>query len=82
MSDSPGVYEAAAVAGAILSLPGVCQWCSSPTTGVWHQGACPRLKAIEYHPNGTVKRIELHPLPLVVNPAPTAGQYVTREKGT
>lgn len=25
-----------------------------------HHGPCPRIKAIEYHPNGTVKRIEYH----------------------
>ena len=27
----------------------------------WHQGACPKVKAIEYHPNGTVKRVEFNP---------------------
>lgn len=30
-----------------------------------HQGICPMVKAIEYHENGTVKRVELHgPQPL------------------
>lgn len=28
--------------------------------GSYHTGACPRVRAIEYHPNGTVKRIEYH----------------------
>jgi hypothetical protein len=26
--------------------------------GFWHQGPCPNVKAIEYHRNGSVKRIE------------------------
>jgi hypothetical protein len=25
-----------------------------------HSGICPRVKAMEYHPNGTIKRIEFH----------------------
>jgi hypothetical protein len=32
-----------------------CGWC-----GLIHQGACPKVKAIEYYPNGTIKRIEFH----------------------
>lgn len=34
-----------------------CQWC-----GVlhYHQGICPRVKAIEYHGNGSIKRVEFH----------------------
>lgn len=30
-----------------------CRWC-----GWAHAGVCPRVKAIEYHPNGEVKRVE------------------------
>lgn len=30
-----------------------CQHC-----GMHHQGACPRVKAIEYYSDGTVKRVE------------------------
>lgn len=30
-----------------------CPYCA---TG--HEGACPKVKAIEYHPNGTVRRVE------------------------
>jgi hypothetical protein len=26
--------------------------------GGWHQGRCPSIKAIEYHENGGVKRVE------------------------
>lgn len=29
--------------------------------GLWHNGTCQKIKAIEYHENGTVKRIEYHP---------------------
>lgn len=34
----------------------VCNWC-----GCIHQSTCPRIRAIEYHPNGTVKRVEFWP---------------------
>ena len=41
---------------------GMCQHC-----GMGHTGACPRVKTIEYHQNGTVKRVEyFEPQPLVV----------------
>lgn len=28
--------------------------------GISHQGQCPRIKSIEYWPDGTVKRVEYH----------------------
>lgn len=31
-----------------------CGWC-----GLYHGPTCFRVKAIEYHPNGTVRRVEL-----------------------
>ena len=39
---------------------GWCEYCSSGTTKVFHQGKCPKIKSIEYHLNGTVKKIEFH----------------------
>jgi hypothetical protein len=30
-----------------------CRWC-----GAWHGPRCPTVQAIEYHPDGTVKRVE------------------------
>lgn len=33
----------------------LCRWC-----GYTHSGVCPRVKAIEYFPDGAVKRVELH----------------------
>lgn len=30
-----------------------CGWC-----GMYHGPTCPRVSAIEYHPNGQVKRVE------------------------
>jgi len=36
-------------------VPGMCGHC-----GLIHGGPCPRVKAIEYHLNGTVKRVEYH----------------------
>lgn len=37
------------------STPAICPHCN-----YGHAGTCPRIKAIEYHPDGTVKRIEFH----------------------
>ena len=37
-----------------------CPWCSQPHLGsyVYHGAACPKVKAIEYYPNGMIKRTE------------------------
>lgn len=48
-----------------------CQWC-----GCIHSGKCPQVKAIEYHPNGSIKRVEFfspgdHVAPVVVQPSVT-----------
>lgn len=37
-----------------VSPEGQCPWCGP----VWHSGMCPRVEAIEYHQNGTIKRVE------------------------
>lgn len=39
---------------------GSCPYCSGPSRFVYHVGTCPRVKAIEYHPDGSVKRVEFH----------------------
>lgn len=32
---------------------------SCPHCGGWpHQGVCPMVQAVEYHPDGTIKRVE------------------------
>lgn len=49
-----------------------CRYCSSPTTVVMHGGACPRVKAIEYYPDGRVKRVEFHGYELGPLPAALA----------
>ncbi len=46
------------VMGQANHIIGTCPHCSGPFNAVYHTGACPRIKAIEYHPNGTLKRIE------------------------
>lgn len=53
-----GVWDVVQAYGGALGLPGACPYCSSAHQAVMHSGACPRVRAIEYHPNGTVKRIE------------------------
>jgi hypothetical protein len=36
-----------------------CPYCSDPPHSFsYHTGSCPRMKAIEYYPDGKVKRIE------------------------
>ena len=40
---------------ATTSLTPYCGHC-----GGIHQGPCPRIKAVEYYPNGTMKRVEYH----------------------
>ena len=39
---------------------GGCPYCSGPGQAVFHGAVCPRIKAIEYHPWGGIKRIEFH----------------------
>lgn len=55
------ISDALTVAGQAHAIPGACPYCSSAFRAVMHGGPCPRVKAIEYHPNGAVKRVELHP---------------------
>ncbi len=35
-----------------------CRWCSNGTNQTVHSGACPRIRAIHYRPDGSVKRID------------------------
>lgn len=30
-----------------------CMWCHG-----YHTGTCPKVRSIEYHPNGSIKRVE------------------------
>lgn len=41
---------------ATSGLGPVCTWC-----GCYHNTKCPLVKAIEYHPNGAIKRVEFYP---------------------
>lgn len=53
-----------------------CPWCSSAMQYVIHSGVCPKIKSIEYHPNGSVRQVEfrdphyLPPSPPAEPPAP------------
>ncbi len=55
-------YDGGAASIAGVEPDGYCGHCSQPALGsyVFHGGHCPKVKAIEYHPNGTVKRVEFH----------------------
>jgi hypothetical protein len=37
---------------------GTVSMSTCPHCGGWHNGACPQVRAIEYWPNGSVKRVE------------------------
>jgi hypothetical protein len=41
-----------------LNLDGTPKPCGH--CGMWHAGSCPRIKSIEYYPDGTVRRLEYH----------------------
>ena len=38
--------------------PTYCPYCSNPPNLTYHYGACPKVKSIEYYPDGIVKKIE------------------------
>lgn len=44
----------------INGTPGSCPWCSNPQAGslTYHQGPCPRVKSVEYNPDGSIKKVE------------------------
>jgi hypothetical protein len=42
----------------MLAMPRLCGHC-----GMIHGFICPHIRAIEYYPDGTVKRVEYHGIP-------------------
>ncbi len=53
-----GINDLMTAMGQANQIIGTCPYCSGPFGAVYHTSACPRVAAIEYHPNGTVKRVE------------------------
>lgn len=47
-----------------------CRWC-----GKYHGTLCPDVKAIEYHPDGTVKRVEFKSVADYFAPVPTLPNF-------
>lgn len=41
-----------------INIPGECPYCSGPSQKIFHGGACPKVKSIEYWPDGTIKKVE------------------------
>jgi hypothetical protein len=64
---SPGVAEVCEAYGMAHTLRGACPYCTGPHNAVFHGGFCPRVRAIEYHENGTVRRVEFHPAPAQID---------------
>lgn len=61
-----------------MTFDGKCGHC-----GGYHIGTCPRVKAVEYHPNGTVKRVEYHePHPVHVQTPWVVGDDLQKPKTT
>lgn len=44
--------------GTAINIKGGCPYCSTDTMQVYHLGKCPKVKSIEYHGNGLVKKVE------------------------
>lgn len=42
----------------VYSTPTACPHCSGVGTLVYHSGVCPKIKSIEYNPDGSIKKIE------------------------
>lgn len=38
--------------------PDACEWCSTSTNLIMHNGLCPLVSAIDYYPTGGYKRVE------------------------
>lgn len=38
-----------------FAVDDLCRWC-----GMHHAGACLRVRALEYHPDGSLRRVEFH----------------------
>ena len=51
------VWQQPAASGG--DAPGAASYCRH--CGLWHAGACRRIRSIEYWPDGTVRRVEYHP---------------------
>jgi hypothetical protein len=43
-----------------LALAGACPYCSSNSVQVYHTGKCPKVKSIEYYPDGSIKKVEFN----------------------
>jgi hypothetical protein len=43
-----------------MNISGHCPYCSTPWTFVYHEGLCPKIKAKEFYPDGSLKRVEFH----------------------
>ena len=37
-----------------------CPYCSNSGAKIYHGGTCPRVKFVEYYPDGSVKKVEFH----------------------
>ncbi|MCA1571227.1 MAG: hypothetical protein LC798_13090 [Chloroflexi bacterium] len=57
MSGGAGVLDALTALTAV-TMPGACPYCSGPFSATVHAGSCPKVRSIEYHPNGSVKKVE------------------------
>lgn len=57
----------------MINEAGKCRYC-----GGFHMAKCPLVRAIEYFPDGTVKKVEFHaPEPIPIETSVTPGKYET-----
>lgn len=41
----------------MLESPKPCGWCSNGFQQIYHSGVCPKIESIEYHENGSIKKV-------------------------
>lgn len=59
-----------------MNIEGYCPHCSGGGQSIFHGGPCPNVKAVEYFPDGRIKRIEyVDKTPVIVQPTPMRPWY-------
>lgn len=53
-----------------------CELCSDETTKIYHYGRCPKIKSIEYYPDGQIKKIEFRDIEPIFVPYPYPAPFI------
>lgn len=58
-----------------------CPYCSDQWSKIWHNGVCPKVKSIEYFPDGSIKKVEFKNEDKI-NGWPTSDEWTTSDDAT